>query len=155
MSAGTFFLLLLVVGIVWFATRSRGRGKPAAPSRPSGDPPRIRGPGRYEVEVVGESYHRDSFEALRRKHQPDDPDGESFGDAVLTLEDENPHDSQAVAVHLEGYPVGHLSRAMARDFRTAVRRDGLTQYKQFAVGARLYWGGEDRIYSVSIDLPQA
>lgn len=115
----------------------------------------IRGHGRYDVDVVGESHYAASFATLAQRHKPDDTEDESFGDAVLTLEDTNPHDAQAVAVSLEGLPVGYLSRDMARDFRQAIARAGLGKHRRFAVGARLYWGGDDGIFSVQLDLPLA
>jgi hypothetical protein len=152
---------LIVAGIVWILWNilrrrpAKTNGRVSKSTGPDGGFPRIRGNGRYEVEVVGESHYDSSFEALRRRHKPADAEDESFGDALLTLESSNPHDPNAVAVHIEGLPVGYLSRAMARDFRQAIVRDGLQKYSQFAVGARLYWGGEDRLHSVQLDLPQA
>ena len=147
-------LALVAVGLIaYFRYRrpTRSGDSPPAAGKP-GQFPRIRGPGRFATQVVGESHYRASFLELTRRHQPD-VDSESFGDAVLTLEENNPHDANAVSVTLEGLPVGHLDRAMAKDFRAALKRDGLTQFRQFACGARLYWGGDEEIFSVSLDLP--
>ena len=157
---------LIFFGIAWLlwrtlrrATRAKG-AHPAAEraaryAAPGGSIAKIRGNGRYEVDVVGESFYADSFTELARRHRPEHNDDESFGDAVLTLEDDNPHDKNAVAVHIEGLQVGYLSREMAADFRQAIQRDGLQHHRQFAAAARLYWGGEEALQSVTIDLPQA
>jgi hypothetical protein len=155
---------LLFLGIVWLLWRVLRRSRRSSPPRadsgatyaaPGGAIAKIRGNGRFEVDVVGESFYTDSFIELARRHRPARDDDEAFGDATLTLEDDNPHDKNAVAVHIEGLQVGHLSRAMAADFRDAIRRDGLQQHRQFAVAARLYWGGSEALQSVTIDLPQA
>lgn len=156
MSAVGPLLILAILALVGWAFLTRNRA--TAPPNAEGSTqrmPRISGPGIYAAEVVGESFYRTSFDALKRRHRPADDDDESFGDAILTLEDNNPHDPQAVSVELEGYQVGHLSRALAREFRQALKRDGFGQLKHVAVGARLYWGGEDGIYSVTLDLPEA
>ena len=86
---------------------------------------------------------------LFRAHGVGDRDAEWFGDALLKLEPDNPHDRNAVGVYLEGRKVGHLSCEMARDFRQAIVRDGLADRSEFAVTARVYWGGSERHHSVS------
>jgi len=116
--------------------------------------PKIRGNGRFSVEVVGESFHADSFNALIRQLRPDDLGGEWFGMATLTLDDGNAHDKNAVAVHILGRQVGHLGRDFAVEFRNALKRDGLQKFQEFGVDARLYWGGDDARHSVSLDLPE-
>jgi hypothetical protein len=156
----TFLLVAVVIALVVFGLvrlRHSSKGKSAG-----GVPPalgagfaKIRGNGKFEVEVVGESHYADSFDELERRHRPKSNEEEWFGDAILVLEDSNPHDRNAVAVKLEGLPVGYLSRSDAADFRGAIVRDGLKAHREFAVGARLYWGGVDGLRSVSVDLPQA
>jgi hypothetical protein len=148
-------ILALIGYVVVRARRTEARGSSTS-GQPSlgGGMPKIRGNGRYSVEVVGESHYAKSFKELMRKHKPSSNDEEAFGDALLTLEDDNPHDRNAVSVTIEGLRVGYLSREMAVDFREAIARDGLQKYRQFAVGARLYWGGDDELHSVSLDLPE-
>ncbi len=114
---------------------------------------RIRGDGRYAAEVVGESHYGDNFRRLRQEMRPKGADEEWFGDALLRLEGDNPHDDQAVAVFIDGRQVGYLGRDLARDFRFSIQRGGLTARSEFAVGARIYWGGDDGLFSVSLDLP--
>lgn len=141
---------------IWRAFSRKSKRAPATPpaARGSAAIAKIRGNGRFDTEVVGESYYADSFEALYRAHRVGDREDEWTGDAVLKLEADNPHDRNAVAVYLEGHKVGHLSRQMAQEFRQALVRDGLTGRDEYAVAARVYWGGEDRHHSVSLDLPQ-
>jgi hypothetical protein len=61
-----------------------------------------------------------------------------------------------VRVAIRGRQVGHLSRALARDFRTAVQRDRLTKWREFLVDAQV-WVPDDAEdnYSVRVDLPEA
>lgn len=150
----SWVLLAGVAILVWVAMRGPRNGKARTPT-PRNRIPRIRGPAKYAVEVVGESFHAESFAALKRDLRPDDLEEEWVGDAMLSLEDKNEHDPNAVAVHINSRHVGHLNRANARDFRQAIKRDGLSRFRQFAVGARLYWGGEEKMHSVSVDLPES
>lgn len=113
--------------------------------------PRIRGLGSYAFEVVGESHYAQSFvDILGSRAGTED---EVFGDAVLKLENRNPHDPNAVAVWVQGRQVGHLSRALAVDFRNRLRSSAVPQATEVAVGCRIYCGGAARMFSVSLDLP--
>lgn len=140
------WLLLAIVGagLWWWHRRSHA----------DATMPRIRGTGDFGVEVVGESFYRAALLDLFpvREHA-----GEEVA-AVATLEfdDQNPHDDQAVRVAIRGRQVGHLSRAMARDFRAAIERDRLTKWRVFLVDARV-WVPDDAKdhYSARVDLPQA
>ena len=153
---GLFALLVVIggLGLLAWALSSKGNRQPQARNTPPAGPrvPRIGGNGRYSVDVVGESHHRASFEALLGSLAY--TDDERFGDALLQLQDDNPHDAQAVAVYVDGRQVGHLSRQMARDFRKALQRDGFGQLRQVAVGCRIYGGGEEGLFSVTLDLPE-
>lgn len=121
----------------------------AAP--PTATVARIRSEGRYAGEVVGESFYRDNF--LKLLGARAGTEDEMHGDALLVLEDDNPHDNQAVGVYVEGLKVGHLPRALARDFRAAIVRDKLTAHRQFGVAVRVYGGGADQLFSAQVDLP--
>lgn len=128
----------------------------AVPRDDDGKAPKIRGPGRFAVEVVGESFYRDALKARFGLKRGSDDDSECEASALLRLEDDNPHDSQAVGVYIDGAKVGHLSRAMARDFRQSIKRDGLSRCKEFVVDAVVYLPeDDDEHYSVSLDLPKA
>lgn len=74
--------------------------------------------------------------------------------AVLKLEDGNPHDAMAVGVYVLNRKVGHLPRALARDFRDAIKRDGYGRWSEFLVDAIVFVPSEsDENYSISVDLP--
>jgi hypothetical protein len=151
-----WLILGAIVLWIWLTFFRKPQRSPATPPAARGGATiaKIRGNGKFDTEVVGESHYAESFEALFRAHRVDDREDEWTGDAVLKLEANNPHDRNAVAVYLEGRQVGYLSRDMAQDFRHALLRDGLTGRDEYAVAARVYWGGEDRHHSVSLDLPQ-
>lgn len=79
----------------------------------------------YPLEVVGEFYYQPNLKAVigkiprsKKRYR-----NENFL-AALTLEDDNPADSHAVRVEINGLPVGHLSRADAVAYRAALARLG-------------------------------
>ncbi|WP_273035967.1 HIRAN domain-containing protein [Massilia timonae] len=119
--------------------------------------PQITGPGRFAIDVAGESYYTESFAAICGPRCEDGVDLEVR--ARLILQDDNPHDKQAVRVEIQGHPVGHLPREVARDFRRAVRYGQLSIYETFECAA-IIRGGWDRgngdagHYGVRLDLPQ-
>jgi hypothetical protein len=155
--SGLFLVVLIAFGVgilIWLLvprSSTHASDQNSAGGRPV--MPRINGNGSYAIEVVGESHYQASFEALLGALAY--TESEISGDAVLQLQDDNPHDSQAVAVFVEGRQVGHLSRDMARTFRQALRRDGFGQLRKVAVGCRIYGGGTEGLFSVSLDLPEA
>lgn len=153
LALGLIVAVVIVLIVLSRIRRSRGNAAHSGSTyaAPGGAIPKIKGSGKFQVDVVGESFYAASFAELARRHPPVDEDSESFGDAVLTLDDDNPHDPKAVSVSIEGLQVGNLDRQMARDFRDAIARDGLAKYKRFAVSAQLYWGGEEGLRSVRID----
>jgi hypothetical protein len=72
--------------------------------------------------VVGESFYLD---ALRRIVGPNAGRAETrirlSVQATLVPEPENPYDRNAVAVHVSGHKVAHLSRAEARRYQRAIQ----------------------------------
>lgn len=77
----------------------------------------------FPVEVVGESKYRENIEMLFGKIGKDGVNRDDLT-AKLVLEDENPHDDQAVYVEIQGRKVGYLKRDDARLYR-----DGLIGQK--------------------------
>lgn len=145
-----FLVVLVLGGLCLFAVslfnRATSDKKP-----PQAQIARIRGNERFDVEVVGESFYRDNF--LKICGQKAGTDDELFGDAELRLDDQNPKDRQAVAVFVNGRQVGHLSRDMARTFRKSLADDGIAGRSSYACGCRVYCGGSEGIFSVTLDIP--
>ncbi len=129
-------------------------GSSRSPQPASTSPPRLKGNGKYSVQVVGESFYEDSYKAAFGNAIAEDPEDTVEVDVELALEDENPHDRNAVSVTYQGYKLGHLSRKMATEFRQALNRDGLSSYRRFRVGAEVYLGGDEQQFSTSLDLPE-
>lgn len=127
--------VIVVALIVWLILRRQVRrpGPPAAPS----EMPRVRvevriergGPGLkidafpdYPLKIVGESYRQAALEdivevAPEHGRVRGDDSAECPVTACLVLEDDNPHDDQAVKIMIEGRHVGYLSRADVRRYR--------------------------------------
>jgi tetratricopeptide (TPR) repeat protein len=72
-------------------------------------------PGRIEVQVAGESFHQDAIHAVEEYSPPGSPLV-----AVLVPDPGNAHDSNAVAVHVNGEHVGFLPRDMAQRVQPAI-----------------------------------
>ena len=74
----------------------------------------------YEwTEVVGESFYRDHLATIRRLIDGDAKRMDGLP-AILRLDDDNPHDANAVSVWIADGKVGHLSREDAVEFREDV-----------------------------------
>jgi len=74
---------------------------------PSGPEP-VWLPGNVEVQVSGETFHAAAIREADRHRPPGVTDV-----AVLVLEPNNPHDHSAIAVFVNGFLAGHLSREIA------------------------------------------
>lgn len=117
---------------------------------------RLLGDGTFSLEAVGESFYPESFQVLFGPKTEEAVRAEF--DALLVLENDNPHDDQAVAVRIDGLKVGHLSRADARELRAALR--GPTHAEQdlpvraLIVGGWFHWDGSEGDYGVRVDAVQ-
>jgi hypothetical protein len=101
----------LVVGfLLWCGYRLLVRRRPQRP------PTAAQAGETWQLDVVGESFYRDNLKSLFKREAPGD---EVECSATLKLDNGNPHDDQAVAVHIRGLQVGHLSRANARRYRAS------------------------------------
>lgn len=100
--------------------------------------PIIRGPGLYLINVAGESFYPGSFALLCGPRGTEPVEIEAR--AQLRLQDDNPHDAQAVHVTISGYPVGHLKREHARAFRRSVRYGPLSAHEVFECDAKIVGG---------------
>jgi hypothetical protein len=123
--------------------------------QPPHRPVNLPGPGRFDVEIVGESHYQVALEAICG---PRTDDGEDrVVEAWLVLEDTNPYDALAVRVDIDGHPVGYLSRANARAYREQLAAQAVGVVRASCL-ARIR-GGWDRgpddhgFYGVFLDLP--
>ena len=109
----------------------------------------VEGPGAFAVNVVGVSQYQRVLEAAAE---------EGVIEAVLVLEDDNPHDDQAVAVHIDGERAGYLSRADARRFRADLAAAGnatlSVRCKAKIVGGFETKSGERAHFGLKLDLPR-
>lgn len=71
--------------------------------------------GKYNFDIVGESHYQRALKALRG--DMDDPSLDGIGTALIIPDNNNPHDSLAVRVTVQGLTIGHFSKTDARDFR--------------------------------------
>jgi hypothetical protein len=119
--------------------------------------PTITGPLYFAIEVVGESHYQKQF--IKHCGAPR-PKGYNLKVQVhLYLENENPHDSNAVAVLLNGGKVGHLPKNTAKDFRRAVIAGDLGTHKTFECEGIIKGGwdkgnGDFGLFGIWLDLPQ-
>src|SRR3546814_913822 len=114
----TFFVLLIaavVIYFVFFRGRQSSSGSELAFAK-------LRGTGRYEFDIVGESKYQDALEEICGGRT--DESAEKHVEAILYLEDQNPYDNQAVRVDVEGNTVGYLARDDARSYRKQIASAG-------------------------------
>jgi hypothetical protein len=110
----------------------------------------IKGPGKFAVDVVGVSRRQDVLEAAAAQG--------AVHDARLILEDDNPHDDQAVRVEIDGRMCGYLSREIARRYRANLAAAGdehlTVRCKGKIVGGFETPSGERAHFGVRLDLPK-
>lgn len=83
----------------------------------------MKGNGRFDYEIVGESYRQQNLASLAGPKVPGGHDLDCL--AALVFHDDNPHDSNAVAVFIvhknqQITIVGYLPRKQARNYRKHV-----------------------------------
>ncbi len=98
------------------------------------------GDGSFDFDIVGESYYQDALERIVGGRTDESSEFECI--ASLVCEDDNPHDSNAVAVYINGQKVGHLARPVAAGFRDIQRRHGWVG--QIVTADAMIVGGWDR-----------
>ena len=87
--------------------------------------PQIEGDDSFSLAVVGESSYQAALERICGRRTRDGHDVVTL--ASLTLEDDNPHDSMAVRVAIQGQTVGYLTRDKARAYRDRLAARGHLQ----------------------------
>jgi hypothetical protein len=110
----------------------------------------VTGPGAFAIDVVGVSQYQRVLEGAA--------DEGAVHIATLVLEDSNPYDDQAVAVHLDGQRAGYLSRANARLYRADLAAAGAerasVRCKAKIVGGFEIQSGERAHFGLKLDLPK-
>ena len=91
-------------------------------------------PGPVDVQVSGETFHAAAIRDACRASRPGDP-----GVAVLVPEPGNPHDHSAVAVCVNGFHVGYLSREIAARVQPALMAFTLRGGRNVACPAQILW----------------
>lgn len=113
------------------------------------------GPGAFSVEVVGVSNYQPAIEAAARARE--EGARTLTTEAVLVLEDDNPHDANAVKVQIGGRTVGYLNRENARRYRSDLETAGLPRIvarcRARVVGGFARDDGQRATYGVRLDLP--
>jgi hypothetical protein len=154
MSIGSIALLFLVSVVVWyFIRRSRSRSPSTTiPTNPVGS---LQGPGTYEIEVVGESHYQPALTSICGGRS--EKSVKKHVQATLVLEDENPHDSQAVRIDVNDKTVGYLPRHSACEYRIRLREAGyphLLGHCNAEIRGGWDRGPQDRGYfGIWLDLP--
>lgn len=114
----------------------------------------LEGPGLFGTAIVGESHYQAVLEYICGGRTDDGADEVVI--ARLVLEDENPYDTQAVRVEIEGHTVGYLSRSDARLYRERLTVAGQPRIiGQCTARIRGGWdrGPEDRgLFGVYLDI---
>ena len=113
--------------------------------------------------VVGESFHRDAFKAIREAARKRGITSDGYGgmeltdaEAIIATDPDNAYDPNAVAVWIDGrYLVGHLPRELATEYAPPLA--SLEAERKFLrVPARVWISDDARstpMASVSVSLP--
>jgi hypothetical protein len=130
--------------------RSRGRRKPPAPLVDNIWPAKHG----FACEVVGESHYQDALTAA--VGGPPTEWREATVMASLVCETDNPHDSMAVAVFVNGGKVGYLRAEAARAFHERLKRRGIP-WQTTHCGALVRGGGtardgSQRMYGIMLNI---
>ncbi len=116
----------------------------------------LEGPGTFALDVVGVSRRQDVLASAVRRHAGE---GRTITlDALLVLEDSNPHDANAVRVEIDGQHVGYLSRDNARRYRADLAAAGqptaIVRCRARIVGGFETPSGERAHFGLRLDLPK-
>lgn len=103
------------------------------------------GDGSFALEAVGESHYQTALRAIVGR-------GEVRHNcrATLILENDNPHDVNAVRIDVDGRTVAYLKRSDAKKYRRQVAKYGNLRAECDAV---IVGGGPGRSLGIWLDLP--
>lgn len=125
---------------------------------------KLKGDGGRGIYVAGTQYHKEDLTKAFKKQLKEERDGldeEDMKDSSATItaivnlvyEDDNPHDSNAVAIKLRNYTLGYLPRQFAAAFRNYVAQNKLSGY-QLACDAEIEMPLEEHgEWEIKLDLP--
>ncbi len=118
-------------------------------SSPKLEIPHLKGSGRYDQDVVGEEHYQ---EALICIAGPYTKEGRRIRcEAVLYLQQDNPHDRNAIRVEIDGSTVGYIRREQAPILRRQLQRLGIMDGQRATVNAAIGGGRIGTRYGVYLD----
>jgi len=142
-------LLATAAYIAWRTLRQRGGSSTV---RTEGQ---IQGPGKFACEVVGESKYQEHLEKIAGGRSENS--AKLRKRAILALEDDNPHDANAVCVRIDGLRVGYLPRRFAKSYREQLTKanapKGHYWCEAIIVGGWDRGRGDRGHFGVRLDLP--
>lgn len=114
--------------------------------------------GKYEFEIVGESYYQPAISKIYQSWISIYQTGDIIQplDAYLIPDNDNKYDDKAVRIDINNHTVGHLNRDNARSFRRrlgAKKMTGkITKCKAIITGGHTLKDGKTAHYGVILDL---
>jgi hypothetical protein len=103
----------------------------------------------FDQDIVGEQHYQD---VLIRIAGPYSKERKRIHcEAVLYLQPDNPHDSNAIRVEIEGYTVGYIPREQAPVLRRQLRQIGIMEGHRVEVDAIIGGGLIGQRYGVYLD----
>lgn len=103
----------------------------------------LQGDGDFEQEIVGESFYQGNIESIAGYLYATNYEQTYL--AILTLDNNNQYDANAVAVSIDGLQVGNLNKSDAKKFRKKVSQFNQSGAKfqtfaQIRGGGKFHWG---------------
>jgi hypothetical protein len=151
--------LLVIVGLGWYLFHLFATSDTAPPSNrvtikyykdrdeAVSDDHTLCGEGEFDQEIVGEASYQPAIHVVATSLPP----GHNIVQATIELEDNNPHDNNAVVIKIGGQTVGYLARATARAYRKLVKQRNLPSVA--TVPAMIRGGGGD-YYGIWLGIPE-
>lgn len=149
---GTALFLVLAGAFLWYLF---GRSSTATRTTTVRTEGHVRGDGSFDCKVVGTSHYQDNLLTLAGGKKTEA--AQITQRATLVLEDDNPHDRNAVKVYIDTLSVGHLDREMAQGWRAQLRKQKLP-LGHFTCDALIVGGwdkgdGDSGSFGVRLDIP--
>lgn len=108
----------------------------------------LEGEGDFDFEIVGESHYQDALDTICGGKTVDGH--EHYCVAYLVPEPTNPHDRNAIAVHIDNLKVGHIPASLAPRMAAAMQGRTVTVDALIAGGWRQ--DNDEGYYGVRLDL---